>query len=336
MLSVTAIVWGAGFVINDQLLAECFPAMPGLINALRFAVASLCVIVAFAKKVHFTKTNWLYGAVSGAMLFGGFLLQLLGLNYSTPSHCGFFSAAYVLFVPLITWIIGKKRPSLSTFAALALALAGMVILNYSAGESASGQATLWGDLISLGGALMFGLQIIWADYLLKGNKTDECTLTVTQILSCTAFFVVYTLAVESKNYSAVNFDFGFIWWRLLLMGAIGSAFGYYAQTYAQSTLTPFETSLIIACESPIGAFLSVLVGIEALKWNVVVGGVLVVAAIVLCQVAPAKAKPSAADGANFPQSDAESSCTPNKFTEAQPTDLPSEESPSSAADDPSM
>lgn len=282
MLSVTAVVWGAGFVINDQLLATDLGRTPVLINAMRFAVAAVCVVVAFARKIKITKNSIVYGAVSGALLFLGFLFQLLGLQRSTPSHCGFFSAAYVLFVPLIGWILTKKCPNVATFVSVALAIGGMLILNFT---SDGGEApTTIGDLISLAGALMFGLQIIWADRALKQNKTDEYSLTAIQVVVCALAFVAYTLIFESKNYGSISLDFGYLWWRIALMGAVGSAFAYFAQTYAQARLTPLETSLVIACESPVGAFLSVIIGLEELSWTTVVGGLLIVLAVVMSQM----------------------------------------------------
>lgn len=288
MLSVTAVVWGAGFVISDQLLSTSLGTTPVLINALRFAVAAGCVVVVFAGKIKLNKRTLLYGAVSGTLLFLGFLLQLLGLQRSTPSHCGFFSAAYVLFVPLITWILTKKCPSAVTFVSVAMAIGGMLVLNLTSDGSES--PTTLGDLISLCGALMFGLQIIWADGVLRRGVADEYSLTTVQVVTCALLFALYTLIFESKNYASLTFDFGYLWWRIVLMGAVGSAFAYFAQTYAQARLTSLETSLVIACESPVGAFLSVIIGLEKLSWTTVVGGLLIVLAVVMSQMTFKKRK----------------------------------------------
>ena len=194
----------------------------------------------------------------------------------------------MLFVPLITWILTKKCPSAVTFVSVAMAIGGMLVLNLTSDGSES--PTTLGDLISLCGALMFGLQIIWADGVLRRGVADEYSLTTVQVVTCALLFALYTLIFESKNYASLTFDFGYLWWRIVLMGAVGSAFAYFAQTYAQARLTSLETSLVIACESPVGAFLSVIIGLEKLSWTTVVGGLLIVLAVVMSQMTFKKRK----------------------------------------------
>ncbi len=49
MLSMTAIFWGAGFVLNDQLLTSSFQNTPNLLNAVRFVVSAIALLAIFAK-----------------------------------------------------------------------------------------------------------------------------------------------------------------------------------------------------------------------------------------------------------------------------------------------
>lgn len=209
------------------------------------------------------------------MLFGGFQMQLVGLGYSTPAHCGFFTASYCVLVPFIAWIFYKKRPHWTVFVSVVIALAGLIILNLDATQS---NDTWLGDLLTLGGAVLFALQIVLSDYALK-KDADYTNLTFWQVLFAGVLFVLYSLIFESKSYDFAHFDWNYCWWRLLIVVLGGTAFAYFSQSFAQVHVAPSETSLILACESPIGMILSICIGLDAFSWNIIVGGLLVVLSV---------------------------------------------------------
>lgn len=283
MLLFVAFFWGAGFVLNAQLLRSAFDSAPSLLNALRFGASALILLAVFNKKIRFNKNILLYGGVGGLMLFGAFLTQVIGIKYTTPSHSGFFTAFYVVLVPFVAWITYRKRPHWVTFLSVTLAIGGLLLLNFADGDRGGN----WkGDMITLAGSLLFALQIVWADWALKRNKTDYVQLTFWQVAFAAVLFLLYSAVFESKSYASLHFDPSYDLWRLAIVVLGGTAFAYYAQTYAQVHLAPSETSLIMACESPIGAALSMAVGEEPFLWGTVVGGLLVVAAVVLAEAVP--------------------------------------------------
>lgn len=285
MLSFTAIFWGAGFVLNDNLLTASFDKTPNLLNAIRFFVATILLCIVFAKKLRCNKHILLYSSIGGAMLFGGFTLQILGLRLSTPSHNGFFTASYIIFVPFITWIFRKQRPSWQVFVSIAIAIAGLAILNISFSTTES-KNTLYGDLLTLCGAVLFASQIVWTDFALKKDDINYVDMTVWQVLFAAVLFALYTVIFESKNYSAIVFDSRYCIWRLIIVSVGGTAFAYFSQSYAQNHLAPSETSLVLACESPIGAVISILVGAEVFVWNTAVGGALVIISVAIIELLP--------------------------------------------------
>lgn len=286
MLSATAIVWGAGFLLSDTLLTHGFRNVPFTLNALRFGCAALVLVAVFCTKIKLSKQLLLYGSVGGVFLFCGFALQLIGLKYTTPASCGFFTASYSLFVPLICWIFFKKRPSWIVGFGIISALAGLLILNVPNGNAAQGENELLGNMLALGGSLFFAIQIIWADRALKDKGADSLGMTVVQIVVCAIAFVISALVLETKSYSSLQIDWSVCWWTLAIVTLAGTAFAYFAQTFAQSHLASTETSLIIACESPIGAILSVALGADVFSWQICVGGFFVLLAVVLVEILP--------------------------------------------------
>ena len=284
MLSATALFWGAGFVLNSELRSSSFVNTPALLNAFRFGAAAIILLAVFNRRIRFNKHVLLYGAVGGALLFVGFLLQTEALSYTTPAHNGFFTASYVIFVPFTVWIVYKKRPSIAMFVGAAVAIGGLAVLNLT-NETLPPDA--WkGDLMTLGCALCFALQIVWTDVLLAKNKTDSVQLTFWQLAWAAVFFVAYTLIFEHKYVFTLQFNFAYDLWRLAIVTVGGTAFAYFAQTYAQKYVSPTETSIIMACESPLGATLSLIVGLDTFSWTIPVGGGLVIAAVVLVEIVP--------------------------------------------------
>lgn len=286
MLSVTALVWGAGFLLSDLLLQNGFADAPFTLNALRFAIAAILLALVFCTKVRFNRQTLLYGSVGGVLLFGGFALQLLGLKYTTPAACGFFTASYTLFVPFLVWILFKKRPTFMTMAGVIFALAGLLILNTNSSSLTADRETLLGNMITLGGSLFFAMQIIWVERAMGKGCTDSVSLTFIQVAVCAVTFALASLIFEGAGYASLQINFANCWWQIAIISVVGTAFAYFAQTYAQSKLSPTETSVLIGCESPVGAILSVSLGLEPLTWQICVGGALVLVAVVLIEILP--------------------------------------------------
>ena len=285
MLSVTAVVWGAGFVFGNSLLDNGFGTIPMSLNALRFLFGATILLVIFARKIKLTKQIVAYGALGGALLAAGFNLQLIGLKFTTPAACGFFTAAYGVFTPFLAWIVYKKRPSWMMFVGVGIALSGLVILNLNTMDLMQNKDILLGNMLTLAGSLFFAMQIVMSDFCLHKKQLDAGSFSVAQVAFCTVFLVVAAL-FEVGKYQTVTIDWGQCWWRLAIVSGLGTAFAYAAQTFAQKRLVPTETSIILACECPIGAILSVALGCDLLSWQIVVGGLLVIASVVIIEVLP--------------------------------------------------
>lgn len=286
MLSVTALVWGAGFLLNKLLLTNGFEELPFSLNAVRFSVAAAILCAVFCKKIRFSKSLLLYGGLGGLFLFGGFGLQISGLKYTTPSSNGFFTVAYTLFVPFIAWIVNKRRPTFITISGVVLALIGLSVLNIPTDGVQHGTDELAGNMLTLGGSLFLALQIVFTEKGLNEKKLDPLSLTVVQLTFCAVIFVAAAAIFESGKYAAAQIDVVPCIWQMAIVSLLGTAFAYYAQTFAQSYLSSTETSVIVASESPIGAIISVVIGAEPLSWKLIVGGALVLSAVVLMEILP--------------------------------------------------
>lgn len=83
LLTVT-IIWGGGFVASDIALATLTPFQ---IMFIRFFIAAV-IMTALGKDSikSVTREEIKCGAMLGSALFGGFALQIIALQYTTPSR----------------------------------------------------------------------------------------------------------------------------------------------------------------------------------------------------------------------------------------------------------
>lgn len=288
MLTVTTIIWGAGFALSSTMVGAggSFEHLPHFSNVLRFGLASIVLVAVFFKKL---KTNWQtirHSMVGAVFMYGGFALQLLGLKYTTAASCGFFTAAYVMFVPFIAWAWQRKAPRIITWCGVGVAVIGLIIFNGTNYQDTPTAAL--GNMLSLLGALVLAFQITWTEYCLSKNKVDNVNLTVWQVVFSTVLFVGTSLVFEGKDLVTYvpQIHWASCWWKLAIISLGGTAFAYVSQTYAQKHLTSSETSLIMVCESPIGALISVLLGRDLFTWQLAVGGLLIITAVFMVEIIP--------------------------------------------------
>lgn len=194
MLLITAIVWGSGFVVTAIALEHltAFQVMAG-----RFVLASIILSILFGYKFkYFSKSILTKGAILGAILYTGFALQTVGLEYTTPSKNAFLTAVNVVIVPLIAFAIYKRKISGQEITGAFLALVGVGFMSLE-----GSLAMNIGDLLSLACAVAFAFDIFYTNMFVK--KEDAISLTMVQFMTA-AFLSVMTVLIQGDVPVAVE------------------------------------------------------------------------------------------------------------------------------------
>ena len=111
-LILVTVIWGGGFVASDMALGSMKPFQ---IMMVRFLLASVLMgMISMGQHKKEGKLEDRAGAIKagilmGIALFAGFALQIIGLQYTTPSKNAFLTALNVVIVPFIAFIILKKK-----------------------------------------------------------------------------------------------------------------------------------------------------------------------------------------------------------------------------------
>ena len=126
LLAVT-IIWGGGFVASDMALETLTPFQ---IMAVRFFIAAICMTILGGKQLRTIKKDEIKcGFWLGTALFAGFALQIIALQYTTPSKNAFLTATNVVFVPFIALVIYKKKIEMRSLIGAGMAIVGAGVLS---------------------------------------------------------------------------------------------------------------------------------------------------------------------------------------------------------------
>ena len=279
-----AIVWGGTFpVVKD--LVERVP--PHALIATRFALAWVALAGwAWRRRARWEPGLLLAGALLGLVLWGGFLTQTVGLQYTSASKAGFITALNVVFVAVMASLFLGKRSGPLTWAGVALATVGLAVLSvdWSAGLRAEP-----GDLLVLLCAVLFALHIVMVDRF--APRFDPVLLAWVQ-MGAVALVSGCTAMASPGGFAGVGAPGSVV--PLLYLGLLATAGALVAQVSLQRFTAPARVGLILALEPVFAALFAWLLLGERLTASGWAGGALVMAGVVLAEADTARAAPAPA------------------------------------------
>ncbi|RYD04750.1 hypothetical protein N752_12555 [Desulforamulus aquiferis] len=240
MLLVT-LLWGANFVVGKLILESTTPLY---YSSIRFVGATILLGLLYHQRLrNIDKSTLKAGALIGIALGIGYILQTVGLNYTTASKAGFLTGLFVVLVPLFESIIRRRMPHANELFGILLATIGLGVLSLN-----SSFAIGFGDAMVFLGAVSFSISIVLISHFAKDH--DPISLTVIQI-AVTAVLSLASAVLVEPIVSMEYFDMNLI---LLLLFAIlfGTAVNTAIQNWAQSKISATSASVILVLE-PVAA-----------------------------------------------------------------------------------
>ena len=124
-MAVTAF-WGSTFLIIQLAMQHSGPLF---FVGLRFVTAGLVGTLVFWKRLQgLTRQDLVAGMVIGISICLGYVLQTWGLKTIPVSQSAFITGLYVPMVPLLQWLVMRRRPSAMNLVGVTLAFAGLVLM----------------------------------------------------------------------------------------------------------------------------------------------------------------------------------------------------------------
>jgi drug/metabolite transporter (DMT)-like permease len=263
-------LWGSAFIFLKQGLIYFSPWMT---LAIRFSVSAL-FFLPFCLKYFYKINSTLIkdGCWLAFLTFTGFVLQTVGLLYTTTSHSAFITSTMVIFTLFFDHLFSKHRPEIAPVIGIGIILIGLWLL---ISPSQTGVNT--GDLLTLLGAVLFGLYIV---ELGRISKRHPPSLLIFVVMT---FCSVYAL-IGSGDISSVFLQQPSALLGLLILAILGTATPIYIQMRYQKETTPTRTAIIFTIEPVWAGILGYLVFDERMGFLGMAGGGLIIVGILIAEL----------------------------------------------------
>ena len=277
-LMIATVIWGSAFIAQSVGMDHIGPMTFQAVRCCLGGVFLVPVVFLFErdKRVFIQKWKnpklWKTGIVCGAALFVAAGLQQVGLVYTTAGKAGFITAMYIVLVPILGIFLGN-RPSPVCWVSVIIAVSGLYLLSCMGATGIN-----IGDVLMLGGALGFAVQITLVDRM--AFDLDGLRLNAIQALVCGLISALFMFAAEEPVLS----DILSCWLPIGYAGILSMGIAYSLQIVGQKHLEPTPASLIMSLESVYAALFGWLFLKESMSLWETAGCILVFAAVILSQV----------------------------------------------------
>lgn len=239
-LLLTTFVWGATFPATKAALEQISPLSFLFLRFLLGMIVVFAVLLLMRRRLTRDASMVRVSVIATGWLFLGYVLQTVGLRFTTASNSAFITVLYVVFVPLYL-----RRLGAYTWVSNGIALVGLWFL-----VRPTASANL-GDLLTLGSAAAFAAHMVCLERYTR--VADSVSLFAWQL-------VLMTIAMS-----------GAMWWEhptpamfepspVLAVGLVVTgilATGAFAvQIWAQRLLPAQQVALLFAAEPAVAAWLA--------------------------------------------------------------------------------
>ena len=274
LLLLTALIWGSAFAVVKNTL-DSFP--PAAIIAMRYAIATLLTAVAFRKHLRgMTRGDVARGAMVGLLLAAAYIVQTIGLQFTTAGKNAFLTTVYVLLVPFGCRVLFGQRLRKANYFAAGLMLAGIGLLSL---EGEIGGLNVGDALTLLCGALFAG-HIIAVERCQR--ETDVYALIVLQFGFAALYALVYALLLERGR--PLDFNAGSVG-GLLYLAIFSTTIAMSLQNIGQSMAPASHSAILLSLESVFGALFSCLLLGEPMTPKILAGFAVIFAALMVNELA---------------------------------------------------
>ena len=268
-----AVAFGSTFVPVQDAIRHAGP-LPFL--AVRFGFGG--VLIAATARTRIDRATLVAGLRCGIPLWIGYILQTVGLRYTTTSISAFITYLLVVIVPVLEAALARRRPGSRVMAGVALATVGLFLLtgaHHGVGK---------GELLTLGCALAFAVNILEIDRAVA--TVDPVALTAVQLAVVAVGSFLPGLFFGGYRMPAASYA------AALYTGAAASALAFGLQVWGQRRVGPTRTSLLLMVEPVTAAVIGWATG-SPLALSGLAGAALILVGIATAEIRPKETFPPA-------------------------------------------
>ena len=276
-------IWGTTFIAQDTGMDMIGPLT---FNGTRFFIGFLSIIpfalifekkkiiseINLNKKLFFKLLFWI-----GLFLFLGTYVQQAALLYTDVANAAFFTIFYVPMVPLLVFILYKKKVHWSVWPSVILCVMGGYLLTnfYDA-------AVRLGDLLVVIGAIFWSLHIIFIGEIVEDFDLPVTVGLIQTFIVSSLSFIIGITYEDFIIENILNETY-----EILYAGILSGGFAFVLQIYAQKNINPAPAAIIFSLEGVFATIAAWFILNQILNINNILGCGFILAGVLLSQLMPA-------------------------------------------------
>ena len=276
-LLLAAFLWGVTFVAQLVGMDGIGPFTYGFARYVVGVFAILPVWYLFHGKRVNARINgnyhpgWKAGLGAGAIMFVASAFQQCALQYTTAGKTAFITCLYIIFVPIMSVIIGKVLNKENWVGAIA-ALVGLYCLSIKGDFSLN-----YGDFLAFICSIFWSLHIMYIDRF--ADRKDNIEISVAQLIVCAVLNCFTAFLLEQ----VVLADIVRAWFPIVFAGVMSSGIAFTLQIVGQKYAEPAHAAIIMSLESVFGALAGWVILSEQMTGTEIFGCVLMLAGMLITQ-----------------------------------------------------
>ncbi|GAB1476208.1 DMT family transporter [Bacillota bacterium] len=216
----------------------------------------------------------LMGGVACGLVYAlGSICQQWGLYFTTAGKTGFITTMYTILVPILSWILFKKKVKRQIWAGAVLAVMGLFFIAGGMGFHLSA-----GDIVVFIGAIFFAMQILLTGHFVQ--HTSVLLLNTVQLATAGTVSLIAALFFEDGNSLSAVIDAAGI---ILYAGVVCIGAAYLLQGVGLKKASPSVAAIILSFESVFGAIFGAVILKESMNGGQLFGCALIFSAIIVSQ-----------------------------------------------------
>jgi len=272
LLLAAALLWGIAFYFQKDAMADVGPFT--FVAARGFIAALALAPLALRERGPAPRLAW-HAWISGLAFLTAATLQQTGLVTATVTNAGFLTALYVVFTPLVAWVLLRHRPAGYIWPAVLLSFLG----TWALGGGTAGH-------LSGGDVLVAVSAVFWAIHVVITSRASA--LGRPFAFTCLQFAVVGALAAPLAFAFETPTPEGLVRASsaIAYVGLISSAVTFSILVIALRHTVPAEAAVLLSTESLFAAAAGAALLGERLSLTSWLGAAAILAAIIIVQIGP--------------------------------------------------
>jgi drug/metabolite transporter (DMT)-like permease len=275
-------LWGFAFVMQKGAMRHMGPlTFSGVRYLLGAALVTPLAVREYrrqrAKIGALTNGQWIRIGVLSLAFFFGVWLQQHALLTATVTNGGFLTSLYVIFTPLVTYLLVRTRPHPIVYLGAPLALFGIYLLTGARLDNLT-----MGDAELIICAVFWAIQVSMLGALVKETGMPF-TVSVINFYATAILATFGAFALETPSLGGISGG----WIEILYSAVFSTAIAFSLQAVGQQHVPSSNAAIILSAESLFAALGGALFLGERLPPLGYVGAALIFAAILLVETIPA-------------------------------------------------